>query len=315
MRKTIAVSPVNIALIKYWGKSDKINITPYNSSISMTLDNLYTKTSIEKSDQGFNFFLNDMEASQKDKNKVYQFLSNFAKNSDIDKVIIRSKNYVPTSAGLASSSSGYSALALCANEYFKSGYSLDELIKITRLGSGSACRSFMGGFVAWDKNNNVFKLNNKYKSFVLISVVISKQEKSISSRDAMDITVNTAYNYLKFVEEGNIMFEEMIRALNDGDIIKVGELTQKSFESLHQIMEESNPKIIYMNDESKKVLKIAKNLFDLGIYVYPTMDAGANVKLLTNEDNYLKIIKSLEENGYLDYYISRLGDGAKIIYE
>ena len=315
MKKVTAIAPVNIALIKYWGKSNTVDITPYNSSVSMTLDNLYTKTTIEESNNGFNFYLNDIEADDIEKKKVYKFIKNFASDEEINKVVVKSTNYVSTAAGVASSSSGFSALATSCNAYFNSKFNQDELIKVTRLGSGSACRSFHGGFVAWENNNKVYRLNNSYNSFVLITVILSKTKKQISSREAMEITVKTSPNYNKFVEEGNIMFGEMVKALSCGDIKKVGELTFRSFISLHKVMEEATPKIIYLNEDSKKVLELAKKLLESGIYVYPTMDAGANVKLLSNEEDYQNIIKKLEENGYFDYYISRLGKGARIIDE
>ncbi|MFA5542594.1 MAG: diphosphomevalonate decarboxylase [Bacilli bacterium] len=315
MKKITAVSPVNIALIKYWGKSDKIRVTPYNSSISMTLDNLYTKTSIEESTCGYSFYLNGKKASIEDEKKVYDFLKNFVTPREIDKVIVRSTNYVPTAAGVASSSSGFSALALCANEYFDKKYDINKLTEITRLGSGSACRSLLGGFVAWDNKNRVYQLKSKYKDFVLITVIVDESIKEISSRVAMELSVQTANNYQDFVNEGNTLFVEMINALENGDIKKVGELTKTSFLSLHRVMEQSIPKIVYIKEGSKRVLKLVEELFSQGIYIYPTMDAGPNVKILSNENDYQKIIKKLEENGFINYYISRLGAGARIIYE
>ncbi len=47
--KIIGKGPINIALIKYWGKEDEENIIPTNNSISLTLDmnEFYTQTTVE----------------------------------------------------------------------------------------------------------------------------------------------------------------------------------------------------------------------------------------------------------------------------
>lgn len=48
--KATAIAHTNIALIKYWGKRDNVLILPANSSLSMTLDQFYTETTVEWSD-------------------------------------------------------------------------------------------------------------------------------------------------------------------------------------------------------------------------------------------------------------------------
>ena len=41
-----AKSYANIAIIKYWGKEDAKQMVPSTSSISLTLENMYTETSL-----------------------------------------------------------------------------------------------------------------------------------------------------------------------------------------------------------------------------------------------------------------------------
>src|SRR5699024_12520389 len=53
---------------------------------------------------------------------------------------IQSENAVPTAAGFASSASGFAALAGAATKALEMDIDFPALSRITRLGSGSACR-------------------------------------------------------------------------------------------------------------------------------------------------------------------------------
>ncbi|MFA7435209.1 MAG: diphosphomevalonate decarboxylase [Bacilli bacterium] len=315
MKSISAKAPINIALIKYWGKEDESRVIPYNSSLSITLDNLFTVTTIEESKTGFSFTLNNNILKGKEEKRVYDFLKHYTTPKEINKVRVKSTNFVPTAAGLASSASAFAALSVAANEYFKTNFSFDKLALVTRLGSGSACRSLLGGFVAWEKDGRVYKVDSKVSNFILISVIIDSKSKKISSRGAMAKSVKTSPMYSFYVEESKKDFVDMKEAIENGDIIKIGNLTRKSFSMMHAVMLSTIPPILYMQDRSLAVIELADTLVLNGIYCYPTMDAGANVKLLTTKEDYEKVVLALEENGFIDYYISRLGQGATIIDE
>ena len=60
---------------------------------------------------------------------------------------MESVNDFPTASGLASSSSGLAALTYALAKIYEWDYS--DLGELTRLGSGSACRSIIGGLVKW----------------------------------------------------------------------------------------------------------------------------------------------------------------------
>ena len=109
----------NIALVKYWGKKSKDPVLPYNPNISLRLDNLLSKTKIEKSlSNEDEFYINDEKQGPEEVNKMIKFISKFTP-VDREKICIKSYNTVPTAAGLSSSSSGTMALVLSCNEYFK----------------------------------------------------------------------------------------------------------------------------------------------------------------------------------------------------
>ena len=314
MRKTIARANANIALIKYWGKFDEENVIPYQPSISITLDNMYTVTTIEESDH-FSFILNGKEEGESEKKKVFNFLLNFASIEEINKVKIISENFLPTAAGLASSSSGYAALSTSANNYFNKFYDLKTLANITRKGSGSACRSLVGGFVAWEVNGEVYQVGSVYDDFVIISVIINSNKKKISSREAMKITVKTSPFYENWVMETKRDFYKMIEAINSGNLDEIGRLTEKSYSLMHATMLSSNPPILYMSSESLKAIDLVLKMRNEGIYAYSTLDAGENVKILTRVSDVKKIIENLNNEGLTNLNISKMGEGAQVIYD
>ena len=106
----------NIALVKYWGKKSKDPVLPYNPNISLRLDNLLSKTKIEKNDNNIDeFYINDEKQSQEEVDKMIKFISKFTPTNR-EAITIRSYNTVPTAAGLSSSSSGTMALVLACNK-------------------------------------------------------------------------------------------------------------------------------------------------------------------------------------------------------
>ena len=150
-RKPVKVkSYANIAIIKYWGKKDAINIIPATSSISLTLENMYTKTEISIIPEVDNaetdvFYLNGILQDKKQTEKVSKVVDLFRKNKE-QKVLIKSVNNMPTEAGLSSSSSGLSALIKACNILFGKNLPRKELAKISKLGSGSSARSFFWSY-------------------------------------------------------------------------------------------------------------------------------------------------------------------------
>ena len=149
--KATAVCHPNLALIKYWGKRDTVLNLPAVSSISISLDNLKTVTSVEFSSEYKEdiFFLNNQKKQDK---RVFSHIQKIRQLSGkTDFACIRTENNFPTSAGLASSSSGFAALTIAACKALGLELSTKELSILARHGSGSAARSIEDGFVVWHK--------------------------------------------------------------------------------------------------------------------------------------------------------------------
>lgn len=52
-REITVVAPINIALVKYWGKRDPKLIIPLNDSVSVTLNGLFAKSVIKVCSKNF----------------------------------------------------------------------------------------------------------------------------------------------------------------------------------------------------------------------------------------------------------------------
>ena len=152
--KATAKAHTNIALIKYWGKRNESLILPTNNSLSITLDGFYTTTSVEFKEELTNDrFLLMMQAVE---GEQFQRVTNFldlVRDLSGKKLFaeVHSVNAVPTAAGFASSASGFAALAAASSKAIGLELSETELSRLTRQGSGSACRSIFGGFAEWQK--------------------------------------------------------------------------------------------------------------------------------------------------------------------
>ena len=120
-RKSVNVrSYANIAIIKYWGKKDTVEMIPATSSISLTLENMYTETSLSSlpaSAQSDEFYINGILQDQTEHKKMGEIIDRF-RPAGYGFVRIDTKNNMPTAAGLSSSSSGLSALVKACNEFF-----------------------------------------------------------------------------------------------------------------------------------------------------------------------------------------------------
>ncbi|KAK6203645.1 GHMP kinase [Scheffersomyces amazonensis] len=322
-------APVNIATLKYWGKRDKALNLPTNSSISVTLSqkDLRTLTTASASSDytSDKLWLNGKEESlESPRSKAcLQDLRQLraqveASNSDLPKLSqyklhIVSENNFPTAAGLASSAAGFAALVSSIAKLYKLPQDMSELSKIARKGSGSACRSLFGGFVAWEMGESIDGEDSKAVEVAPLShwptlkaaiLVVSDDKKDTPSTSGMQLTVATSdlfqYRIKDVVPK---RFEEMKSAILAKDFEKFAELTMKDSNSFHAVCLDSYPPIFYLNDTSKKIIKLVHKLNELEgkIIAAYTFDAGPNAVIYYDESNEQKVL------GLLNTYFGSLG--------
>ncbi len=326
-RVTVTIKAhANIALHKYWGKRDETLMLPTKNSFSLTLDALRTETSITLSSTHHDIITFDwQETTQKSPEKIINFLNKFRKLYNINQYFsINTKNLFPTAAGLASSSSGYAALALGLSKLCNLNLSKKELSQLARLGSGSASRSVYGGFVQWykgekDDGSDCFAEQlfpeNHWPELSMIIVILDDQAKKISSRVGMQQTIKTGSHYQTWLQESERNLPLLVQAIREKDIVKLGTLVEQDWYGMYQSMLSTIPKIDYLNRTSHAVIAKVKKLRTQNISAYFTTDAGPNVKILCLKKDIHTITNEMQKvNGVMDCITSSIAGEPTIVY-
>jgi diphosphomevalonate decarboxylase len=315
-------SPSNLAIIKYWGKHGKQ--LPRNPSISFTLDSAYTETRLEYApkqgaDQGIALeFAFEGTPNPAFAEKVKKYLESLVEVFPFLRQLeltIHSHNSFPHSSGIASSASSMSALALClcsledtlfgtlqADEDFRRKASY-----LSRLGSGSACRSIYAGLAVWGETSEIpgssdlyatpfgeeaAPVFNTYQDAILI---VSKGEKSVSSRAGHALMDNNPYSDNRY-RQARQRLHQLLGPLRTGDVEAFGEILEAEAMTLHALMMASAPPYILMKPETLALIKRVQEFRqETGHPLYFSLDAGPNLHLLYPEASKAPVEKLIVE--------------------
>lgn len=278
----------NIALCKYWGKRDVELNLPVTSSLSVTVPDFGAETVVRPVEGPNRLTLNGetCEADDLRAQRVFDFLTLLPGRGEASFEVL-SDSRVPVGAGLASSASGFAALVLALNDLY--GWTLDtrELSILARLGSGSACRSMLSGFVEWHAGERTDGMDSfaeavgaPWPGLCLGVITVTDAPKPIGSREAMRRTVDTSILYRKWPDRAAADLNAIKTAIAQKDMEALGTAAEGNALAMHATMLDSRPPILYALPRTVEILQTVWNLRAEGIAVYATMDAGPNVKLL-----------------------------------
>lgn len=306
-KRYIAKVPSNIALIKYWGKREKQ--WPANDSLSMTLTSSQTVTIASRlKSSSFEVFVGKHQLFPTDPfaKKIFSHLKFLATNLDFaDGLRIETSNTFPASCGIASSASGMGALTLAAiaawEDQCESPLSLQKLAHLARMGSGSACRSLLGGFVAWNAGDHPslqsIEQVAKAEHWPLadLIVVTSAKAKSTSSSAGHE-TANTSPLFAirtAGIHERMRIAREAIAAR---DLSTLGPLMETDALDMHAVMMTSKPALNYFTEATVAVLQWIRDQRKAGtLEAYFTVDAGPNPHILCRLEDAQKISALIHE--------------------
>ena len=326
-------SPSNIAIVKYWGKHGLQ--LPRNPSLSLTLSAAFTETLLEYEmkdhDNGqvdLEFLFNE-EPNEAFSTKTRDFLNSltgvfpFLKQL---KLTLRTANSFPHSAGIASSASSMSALALCLCSLedvlfgtLSDASAYDQKASwVARLGSGSACRSIFPQAAVWGQTGLVPGSSDEYGTSVEAMLhpvfktlhddilIVSADEKKVSSRAGHALMDGNPYAAPRY-EQARARLGMLLDALRAGDLETFGKIAEDEALTLHALMMSSNPSYLLMQPNSLRIIeKIRDYRAQTKHPLYFTLDAGPNIHLIYPEEIISDVrgfietdLRGLCENGWI----------------
>jgi diphosphomevalonate decarboxylase len=281
----------NIALAKYWGKSDRALNLPAVPSISMTLDPLLTETTVTlrsdlKSDE---LLLNGTPALGEELARATELLDRVRAEASLTlRARVESSNHFPTASGLASSASGFAALAAAARH--AAGLPLDaaKTSALARQSSASAARSVFGGFVELpagvpgDAKLAATELAPaSHWPLRIVVAVTSEGRKAVGSTDGMTHTKLTSPYYEPWVTAAPALADHVRAGILARDLARVGRAMEQSTLAMHACALAADPGLLYFRPATLAAFACVRELRQDGrAEVYATMDAGPHVKAL-----------------------------------
>lgn len=319
MRATARAQP-NIALIKYWGKSDVSRNLPAVGSISITLDTLYTTMSVELDSSIAEDHLTVNGAVDSAMlPRVSQCLDAVC-GHDRERATVSSQCNFPIAAGLASSSSAFAALVVAADAACGGARERAELANLAGLASGSAARSLYSGFCELEIAGegivvHSLRLGSEWPLKVVVAVT-EAGPKPVGSTEAMEISRKTSPFYERWVEQQADDLAAAREAILDRDFGMLSEVAEHNCLKMHSVMWASRPPMIYWNHVTLECMQVVRDLRAGGMEVFFTIDAGPQVKAVCLPEYEEEVAVALGAiAGVKHIMVSGLGAGAALVEE
>ncbi len=315
-------SPSNIALVKYWGKYGRQ--LPRNPSISFTLHNACSKTSIEfdynnasRDDLGVEFYF-EGQKNEAFKVRILKYLNSLAKEMPFLQKMhlqINSSNSFPHSSGIASSASSMSALVLGLISIEEKILNTKQAEKdfynrasyFARLASGSACRSVYPAIALWGRTESFEHSSDEYAIPLTINIhpefltfhddilIVSDKKKSISSSAGHQLMESNVFATSRYMQ-AHTRINSLKSILAEGDLFAFGQLVEDEALTLHALMMCSHPSYILMKPGTLSIIEDIRSFReDTEVPVFFSLDAGPNIHLLY-PDKYQKEVSVLKDS-------------------
>jgi diphosphomevalonate decarboxylase len=319
-----AIAHPNIALSKYWGKRDGGGNYPAVPSLSVTLAGLATRTRVtfDGALADDEFALDGRPATALARGRVVELLDRVRSASgEARRARVESSNDFPTASGLASSASGFAALALAAARAAGLGWDAATLSDLARRSSASAARSLFGGFVELPAGPEGGSASDALSArqiappghlpLVVLVCVTTEGPKAVGSSEGMRATMARSPYARAWLEEAPRLHARLRDALLAADFVAVGELAEASAMAMHASALAAG--IFYWTGATIDVLGAVRALRAAGAPAFATIDAGPHVKVLVRPEEAPAIAQALRTcPGVHRVLEARPGDGASL---
>ena len=313
----------NIALAKYWGKADVQRNVPAVPSVSLTLDQLLTETRVrfDRSLGADVVRLDGRRATEAEADRVIAMLNRVRREARLRvKARVSSHNHFPTAAGLASSASGFAALAAAASAAAGIGFNARRLSALARASSASAARSIYGGFVelpAGSRGDVELAARQvappEHWNLRLVVALTEPGQKKVGSTEGMERSRKTSPYYQAWLEQAPKWSRKIKRAIKERDLDTLGAAMEQSTLAFHCCAITSDPPIIYWAPATLAALATVRGLRGRGVSVWATMDAGPHVKALCAASDASRVRQALDRTeGVTRSWVAKPGPDVEV---
>ncbi|MFC1760813.1 diphosphomevalonate decarboxylase [Planctomycetota bacterium] len=307
---TVCAGP-SIALTKYWGKQPEGINRPATPSLGVTLGGFQSQATLTLTGTGHQVTLNGQTQAIERFQPFFAAAVPYIKEGRSLNAVCG--NNFPTGAGLASSASGFAALAYAVAQLSAETLSSRDISALARVGSGSAARAVYGGFTQWPAGAEAAEPlydADYWPELRLIACLVDSGPKAVSSRNAMERARLTSPYYQSWVEDAQALHNEALTALAAKDLEKLGDIARHSYLRMFGTMFSSSPPLLYWHATSVALIQHTERLRRQGMGVWETMDAGPQVKLLCLVSEVSTIVGSLNEHfPSLETVVTHVGTG------
>ncbi len=325
MSEAVAQAHPNFALSKYWGKRAGAGNFPAVPSLSFTVTGFSTRTAV-RFDGSLStdcVVLDGEEVAGRPRARVVELLDRVRRAADDRRwARVVSNNDFPSASGLASSASGFAALAVAAVRAAGLDWDAARVSDLARRSSASAARSVFGGFVelaAGDPGATEGDLlaacpvapAAHLRLEVLVGIT-TEEPKAVGSSEGMRLTMERSPYARAWLEEAPKLHVRLREALLAGDFARVGELTEASALAMHASAIAAG--VVYWNGATLEALRTVRALRDRGLATYATIDAGPHVKVLAQREDAERAWSALQATpGVLRVVRGQVGEGARLV--
>jgi len=317
--RVVARAFANIALVKYWGKQQLEGNVPATGSISLALDSLLTDTEVRRIGGRYDEIRIDGKvASKQTAQRLRKYIDLWRTRKLIGgRFQVSSHNRFPTGAGLASSASGFAALAIALSKFSERQIGKANLSRLAREGSGSAARSITGGLSLLPKSTNPAArrlVEPERVPWGMVVAVVQSEEKETGSREGMELSRKSSAYFKSWLSQSAVDYKQMMVAIDRSDFRSIGRIAEENALAMHACMIATRPPLVYWNDLTVELIRQARRYRKGGLETYITIDAGANVAFFCR----LKDISAVERElnsvpGLQSVIVGRPAGGAEIV--
>ncbi len=311
MQKATAISHAIQGLVKYHGLRDSVNRIPFHDSISVCVQELYTKTTVEIVGESIRdcIVINNRAVTGRERERVERVLNKLREVADAKCGFnIASTNSLQHGKGLGFSASGFSALGVAGSKAL--GLELDStsLSEIVRLGAGSSTRSLAGGFAIWYANRS----GRSYAEMIAapedidLKMVVVPLPHEVKTEEIHEEILTSPFLDARLRTVGKTL-RLTKRAIADKDVSAIGKLAEQDTLSLHATTMTSRSGPILMRPETILVINETRRLRELGLEAWFSMDTGPSVFINTYPENAKQIASHLKDRLGLKTIISGVG--------